>query len=79
MFLHLVIHEIQIVKPTNSTFGFGDSLDTFLFGDAIKDWVKNLKKMQRVVRMFTISASNLGCKFFGVSIMPTICNGTRML
>jgi hypothetical protein len=44
MFLHLVIHEIQIVKLTNSTFGFGDSLDTFLFGDAIKDWEKNLKK-----------------------------------
>jgi hypothetical protein len=41
MFLHLVIHEIQIVKPTNYTLGFGDSLDTFLFGDAIKDWAKN--------------------------------------
>jgi hypothetical protein len=37
MFLHLVIHEIQVVKSTNCTFGFGGSLNTFLFGDAIKD------------------------------------------
>jgi hypothetical protein len=79
MFLHLVIHEIQIVKPINYTFGFGDSLDTFLFGDAIKDWAKNKKKMQHTVRMCTISASNLRCKRFSVSIMSTICNGTRML
>jgi hypothetical protein len=79
MFLHLVIHEIQVVKPTNYTFGFGDSLDIFLFGDAIEDWAKNKKNMQRIVRMFTISGSNLWCKFFSVSIMSTICNGTRML
>jgi hypothetical protein len=79
MFLHLVIHEIQVVKPSNYTFGFGDGLDTFPFGDAIKDWAKNKKNMQRIVRMFTISASNLWCKFFNVSIMSTICNGTRML
>jgi hypothetical protein len=32
LFLHLVIHEIQVVKSTKYTFGFGDSLDTFFLG-----------------------------------------------
>jgi hypothetical protein len=49
LLFHLVIHEIQVTKPFNYRFGFcceeeHYNLDTFPFGDAIKDWIENKEK-----------------------------------
>ncbi len=38
-------------------------LDTFPFGDAMKDWVENEVRMQLIVRTIATLANSLRCEF----------------